>query len=346
MHSFRKALVNTMIFLSVVIIIAGCPTMFYFSYSINNWTATTDIVERASYAGQVDTLFTGASHGMKGFMPTEYEKVAGGCAYNLCGNLQTMKGRYALLKEEMDRNPVNTVFIEVSFNSLSRDSKEEGAEGDYDVVRRLITIPDKADFFFKNISIDDWAICYYLSVHNSFSIIIENILGNKEQELQKAIANKGFVGLEANDLSLSDEEYLSQSQSETILDTEIQVNIEYLNKMIDMAQEQGAEVILVTMPLSDRMINRTANLDKIYNQYVEIARKQGCDYYDFNLYKEMPNLLSDKENFYDDLHLAESGAEKFTCAFAELMKIRKRDSDVSDYFFSSYSVRRLNESYH
>lgn len=336
MRSFKKALINTVVFLALILAIALPLPVFYYEYSLRNWTSTTDVVERNYYAGTVDTVFSGASHGYKGFVPRIYDEKMGGTSYNLCGTLQTMGGRYAVLKEEVERNPVKTVILEVSLNSLSRDRDEESPEGDIDVIRQLVNRKDKITYAVGNLRLDEWGIAYYMAVHNGFSAVVECITQDRGTELQNSIARKGHLESEANDLSLTKSEY--EAQYHTIYTSEniVEENLFYLEKIFNLCEERNIKVYMVTVPLSNRLVNSTANLDVIKGYYEDIAREHGCVYWDFNLWKGKEDILTDQADFYDDLHLATGGAEKFTAAFAEVMELESEGQDVSCFFYDSY----------
>ena len=337
MRNFKKAIQNTIIFLLIIIILTLPFPIFYLEYSMDNWTATTDIVERNACAGEITTLFLGASHGLKAFIPEIYDNKMNCQSYNLCGTLCTWKGRYALLKEEIERNPIDTVYLEVSFNSLSRNSKTESPEGDLDVIRRLGNRKSKWEYALNSLSLDDWSVAYYLYTHNGFSAVVEMYSVDRNSKYEESLAKKGYLEGETNNLQLSPEEYALQSKTESVSETVYQENLEYLNRIFQLCNDRNIEVIMITAPLSDAMINRVDNLDNVKNIYMEIARENGCDFYDFNLWKDKKTSITDKTGFQDDLHLSALGAENFTTAFAQLMYERKNGIDISKYFYTSYA---------
>lgn len=337
MRNFRKAISNTALFLFIIILLAIPFPIFYYEYSLKNWTATTDIVERNAYAGQITLLFSGASHGLEAFVPEIFDQELNCNSYNLCGTLHSLKGRYALLKEELSRNPVETVILELSYNSLSRSHDQESAEGELDVIRRLSTREEKLNYALDSLSLDDWGIGYYLITHNGFSAIVEAFTVDTDLALENSLARKGYLALEPNDLSLTDEEYRLQYHSESADEKIVPENMEYLNKIFELCKEKDIQVIMVTTPISQRMINRIDNLDKIRSCYALIAQEHNCNYYDFNLWKDRVAVLSDKNDFYDDYHLSVSGAEKFSDAFVRLLSSPENDVE----FYSSYGEMDL-----
>lgn len=88
-------------------------------------------------------------------------------------------------------------------------------------------------------------------------------------------------------------------------------NLLYLNKIIDLCEEQGVELMLVKTPS-----NATAEEKRYYNAVCTVAKERGVDFVDYNLcYDEIGIELS--RDFYDKTHLNVFGAEKFTTYFAK-----------------------------
>lgn len=338
MHSFKRAWKNTALFLGLVLAVSLPLPVFYYEYSMKHWTRTTDIVEKNFYAGRIDTVFCGASHGYRAFIPADYDAKQETDSYNLCGVLQPMSGRVALLKEELERNPVQTVVIELSFNALSRDPDTEGAEGKIDVIRHLVNREDKVRYALRNLKADEWGIAYYMAVHNGFSIVEELIAGQAEENLAQSVSNRGYLGAEANDLSLAPTDYERQFRTVSVEEKAVEENLWDLNRIFELCREKNIDVFMVTVPLSYRMVNSMENLDAVRNRYEKLAGEQGCEFWDFNLWKGRETLFEDRKDFYDDLHLSESGAQKFTAIFAQAMQTKERGEDSGALFYDSYSA--------
>ncbi len=336
MHSFRRAWKNTVLFLGLVLAVSLPLPAFYYEYSMKNWTRTTDIVEKNFYAGSLDTVFCGASHGYRAFIPTDYDAKMGTVSYNLCGVLQPMSGRVALLEEELARNPVRTVVIELSFNALSRDPGTEGAEGKIDVIRHLVSRRDKAGYALQNLRADEWKIAYYMAVHNGFSIAEELLAGKAEENFAQSVSRKGYLGAQANDLGLTPAEYEKQFRTVSIEEKVAEENLHDLDRIFGLCREKNIDVFMVTVPLSYRMVNSIENLDVLRGRYEKLAKEQNCEFWDFNLWKGRETLFRDREDFYDDLHLAQSGAEKFTAVFAQVMQMKECGEDPGTLFYDSY----------
>lgn len=88
-------------------------------------------------------------------------------------------------------------------------------------------------------------------------------------------------------------------------------NAEYLNKIIELCNANGVELMLVKTPS-----NSTAEEKRYYNAVEELAENAGIAFADYNLcYDEIGLDLA--HDFFDATHLNVRGAEKFTEYFAE-----------------------------
>lgn len=88
-------------------------------------------------------------------------------------------------------------------------------------------------------------------------------------------------------------------------------NREYLNKMIDLAQEENIELILFKAPS-----NATRHQEICYRAVEQIAKERGIAYIDYNTPELYETLgLDPATDFYDKHHLNESGMTKFVTDF-------------------------------
>ncbi|MCD8206829.1 MAG: hypothetical protein LUD72_02720, partial [Bacteroidales bacterium] len=125
-----------------------------------------------------------------------------------------------------------------------------------------------------------------------------------------------------------------------------QTDLEYLNLTLDLCEENGIDVMLVTMPLSETVICEQSNLDVFREWYEQIAAKRGIPFVDFNLYKEHFEMFSDEEDFNDNLHMSMASAERFTALFSEIYTMIQNGEDVSDLFYDSYEELEAHTDYY
>ncbi len=331
MHNFKRALGMTLAFLLCVVIATAVIVEPYFHSETYYYQ---DIKVRKQLSGQLDALICGSSHAFKAFVPQILDDELGWNSYNLAGSMMTMHGRYALLKKELERNPVSTVVIELSFNALTRNRDTEGPEGDLYLLGRLDTPLERAEFFFSAMRLNEYGRVYYDTLNRGITSWKKWIRDEQEPLIQ--YQTKGFIPVPANDFSLTQEDYNALHYTASF-DTEIyEENMEYLEKIFDLCEKKNARVIMVTTPIAEINTCQYDNLDVFREWYVEIAQEHDCVFYDFNLLKEKDSLFPSDTAFYDPLHLSESGSQTFTTTFSDILKRADAGEDVSSLFYLSY----------
>ena len=119
--------------------------------------------------------------------------------------------------------------------------------------------------------------------------------------------------------------------------TEDPANRETLERILDLCEAQGVEVILVTTPISKAFMYDYDNFQVFEEDYADIARAHGLQFYDFILYKTRDTLFPDETAFYDEVHLNRSGAETFSRVFAETVQRAAAGEDVGELFYDNYT---------
>ena len=341
MHNFKQAFKTTCCFLALIAVISLGFMELYF-HTTNYYYQDGDIREELS--GSVNYLVSGASHGMRAFQSPLIDEKLGVHSYNLCSSRATMKGRYAILKEELERNPVDTVVIEVSYDAMSRDRKAEGPEGDIYTLGRIKGDSNRAKFFFSTFYLSEYPRMYYDTLSRGCFGIICAI--NHQFKTAQDATIQGYFPYGEDEADLGVPTLPEDAYDSVTLDTTVQgYNEKYLNQMLDLCEEHGTQIILVTTPLSECAIYQFANLDDFYNYYSDLAKERGIPYYDFNLLKNKKELLFDDSSFYDSAHLNNSGAEAFTTVLCDTLTQAKQGGSVTDQFYRSYKEKKNTEGY-
>ena len=329
MRNFKKALAATLGFLACLILLLGgiiWPYIHGQSYYYE------DAAIRDGLAGTIDTLVSGASHGACAFDTYTLDE-AGACSYNLSGPLMTMPARQALLYKELDRNPVKTVYIELSCNTLTRNRKLEGPEGDIYALPRMGNLVERVRFFFRYFREEEWLAVFADTMERGVEAW-KALLHRTPPAIDPA--NKGFLPRDSQDLTLSQAEF-AQIHGRTAVATEdLWDNKLPLYDMIRTCQSRGIEVVLVTTPVSDRMLAEYSNLEQTHQWYLFCANTHGCTYLDFNLYRQRDELFPDDTAFFDSYHLSTEGAQTFTRELTDLCARIRAGEDVSPLFYADY----------
>jgi uncharacterized protein (DUF362 family) len=94
-----------------------------------------------------------------------------------------------------------------------------------------------------------------------------------------------------------------------------QKNMDYLNKIIDLAEREGIRLVLFKSPS-----NATVEEKMFYNGVAEVAAQRGVEFIDFNDSKHYKEIgLDIREHFYDQRHLNDAGMRKFVPYFGSLL---------------------------
>lgn len=332
MHSIKKILKTAGLFLLLVALLSTGLAALYFRGECFLYQ---DAREREALSGSVRTLGCGSSNMYFGFRPDVLDAALGGKSYNLSGLLVSMGGRLELLQLELARNPVRTVLLEVSAETLVRDRAEEGPEGDLQILGRLEG-KERLRFFLHNFSLSEYPAVYYDVVSKGVDNALRLLKG--DYQTRNDFLRDGYYPNAQKDVYISTwvlEHYHTATLSTAILPE----NVAALKQIAALCREQGAELILINTPKTEFYDARYDNLDYFRAWYTGFAAAEHIDYYDFNLYRQKHKLLDDQEHFGDETHLSDSGAEIFTGFLAEILSARAEGRDLEPLFYLDYEAR-------
>ena len=331
MRSFKKILKTAAIFLLAVILLSA---FFIGCYLSGENYYYQDNRERAALSGNITFLTSGASYCLFGVRPDTIDARLGVRCYNLSGTLLTLRGRYELIKAELERNPrAHTVLLEVSPDTLLRDREEEGPKGDLPMLARLEGSAARWAYFKEAFSPGEWPEVYYDMVSKGMDSALRLLTGSYTTENQ--ILRAGYYPNHNPDKPIPNnyaEIYHVQSLPETVNPE----NVAWLEKIVKLCQESKHRVYLFTTPQSKYYNCVYDNLDYYQNWFTDFAAKHGIPYFNFNLAKEKLELLPDESCFYDETHLNDAGGEIFSRMLADIAYHYGEGRDNSFYFFRSY----------
>ena len=332
MRNFRRAMAATLGFVLCLALLAGIIVWPYFHGQTYYYE---DAKVRDGLAGTLDTLISGASHGACAFDSRVLDEALGVRSYNLSGPLMTMQARRTLLEKELDRNPVKTVFIELSCNALTRSRAKEGYEGELYALARMGSLRERISYFFQAFEEEEYLAVWADSLQRGFDAW-SAVLHRAPPAIDPA--NKGFLPRDPQDLTMDAREFAQLHNSITIEQNATWDNKIPLLEMVELCQSRGIEVIFVTTPMSDRLLAQFSNLETSHQWYLYYAQTYGCPYLDFNLLRDRDALFPDDTAFYDLYHLSEQGAETFTRELAALCERIRAGEDVSGLFYEDYAA--------
>lgn len=339
MRNFRKILKTVGVFLLVAALFS---VLFAETYLHGENFDYQDTAERDRLAGSVTMLISGASYTMFGIQPEILNQRLGVSCYNVAGTLLTMEGRYTLLKKELERNPVETVILEVSVDTLIRDRSKEGPEGDLPILGKLSGVRERLSYIGQAFSISEYPMVYYDLVSKGMESVWLAVTGkfhknNTEMKL-------GFLPVKKESYKLPDN-YGEIFHSAALTEQIVPENAQGLERLIALCRANDANVILVVTPKSQYYNCMYSNLDVFDNWFRDFAEQHGVRYLNFNLEKDKLSLLPDRGSYYDEAHLNGHGSEVFTGMLAERISDIQQGVDYQNLFYSSYSELEAKSSF-
>ena len=287
---------------------------------------------RDSLAGTLDYLVVGSCQGKYAFVPEILDEELGCTSYNLCGLHMSPNGKFAILSEELERNPVKNVIIDIDYDQLSYTTRGIRALGDISLLPRLGV--SRVEYFFKNVHPEDYHNIYSEYLFRGIMYQGKKLLGQETSAVNPS--EKGHRSSESTDFTIKPENCIKTRQSEQLKTEIVENNDEKLSSLISVCKEKGINVILIMPPSADNYVWTYSGWDEIRKNLLEIAEQNDVQYLDFNLFKEKNVLLNDKESYQDLWHLSVEGSKVFTERLCDVLKDIENGKDVSEQFYGSY----------
>ncbi|MCQ2507292.1 MAG: hypothetical protein MJ097_00725 [Dorea sp.] len=348
MHNFKKVLKTVLVFGIMVAILSLAVLALVFNGE-NGYYQDGNV--RDAYAGTIDFFIVGASRAERSIKPVGLDDQLGVHAYSLVGPHLTMKGRYMLLEKEMKRNPVKTVLMEMSDESLTVSRKTDGLEGDLYYVMKMNTLKEQVTGFLSLIYPRHYPDAYVFLMKHGMSFINKLVTGEYVTFNQNSYDRKGYVpytGKERKpmDLTAEGEQAYLDSYNTVTLETEMNdENLYYLDKIVSLCKEYDARLILLTTTVSRMETCMVTNEQFFYDWYSQYAKDHEIEYYDMNLRRNRDKAFSDEYCFNDLYHISNKGAKPFTKELIRMMKKIDQGVPHEKLFFDSYAEYEATQSY-
>lgn len=344
MQDFKKALLSSLAFILLFILISVIIIEPYVNSELYYYN---DKNRRAQLAGSIDYGIIGASHALTSLVPSIIDEKLDCNSYNLSGSLMTWNCRSAIVNEEINRNPLDTLILEISYNSMVLSEKE--TESNIYTFPRLNSVSSRLGFIIQNQSLSEFDQFYADALNSGLTVwegMLYKIYKSKGKDIVDIIStpykrdlqyeNKGFLARDKSDITLNKDEASALFGKEQ-LDVDFKdYNIQEMEKIINACNEKNIDVIIVVVPISDRFIWKYSGWDEFQAGIESIGAEYGCPVYDFNLLKDRYDLFSDETTFSDETHLSKEGAEIFTNYFCDVMN-KGKSEELNPLFYTTYS---------
>lgn len=262
---------------------------------------------------EYEVLFIGSSHVLNGIFPMELWKEYGITSYNLSGHGNRMALNYWILRNALvSKNPKLVV---IDTYMIGREDKLESLEqlhysADHipfgelkvEMIEDLVEEEERREDFLWNFS------TYH---HRWNELSKEDFV--KSEAVEKGAESRINVAKTEENMVMEDKKVISEKT----------INMEYLDKMIELCHEKEIEVLLTYLPFPDTTGWRIES-----NTVEELAKEYRVDFLSFDtLYQ----VIDRETDFYDkDSHMNPSGAKKIT-------------SYLGNYIISNYEVTDYRE---
>lgn len=299
---------------------------------------------------QIEVTFVGASPVYRGIDPAVSDEMLDRTTFNLGSSSQTLEDSYYLLKEALrtHADSIKTVIFHVSYNSFT---SEESLQASMILIRYFK--PSINRQLFANTVLGNPFFSTPVSMHaygydSETTEHLKNLEFKLTDPLYKSYdytysiseyeqyAGKGYV---ASSIFIPNG-MMSVSDSPLNIEEETQAE-EYAKKLIELCQQKGIRIILVSVPYSDtRLLALGESYDAGHAYIAGIAEEYDVPYWDFNL-TDSAYFPGDDSCFKDSQHLNQKGAKRFTELLCRVLLDYEAGRDVSGYFCSSARQRIL-----
>lgn len=331
MRNIRKALLS---FVLVAAIIGGIQMITRFCYE--DWSSQTiwSKKEREELKGTLDTLYCGSSLTYCAYNTEILDEALGTNSFNLGTASQPYLGTYYLIKETVDNNPVERIYLTVAMPLFQNED----------------TQPHHYVSPFENMCTWKWKLAYLSEVNDqdvwmasmlystqvkdylNLETVKENLVNKtKTQTAPKSYAGRGWRSFSSK---YKGRERKSNYDMNVWVDESnvLEEGRYYFEKIIDFCEKKEIELILVAPPFTQDFIDGAGNMEGFYQFVKKIADDHGVSFYDFSLHKERKEIF--KNNLFRDVnHLNKNGA----AAFCELLIEVEQSDDPRMYFYESYA---------
>lgn len=298
----KKIIEKFIVYTLFVIIVVFCYNKFSLLLIRKGNGYGTDVLNFYKQSdNSIDILALGSSHTYSAVNPYLIEQKTGLKAYNFCTQQQPIWITYYYFKEALKTQNPKYVVLDVHMVLVGdKDYAEESVNRD--AIDKMKMSKNKIEVINVSIDKNEDIISYYFNIikyHSRYKELTDN--DYKIAFLGETVDNKGYKKLPKTDYIFPDKKINSDETIEIY-----SKNLEYFNKIIDLAEEKDINIILIKTPAdyNEEMIKKLNNI-------TEIAADKNVLF--LNYIEKIDVLKLDyKNDFYDGGHLNEYGSIKLT----------------------------------
>lgn len=254
---------------------------------------------------EYDVMYFGSSNTYCSFNPLVVWEKTGVKSYVFATQQQPVWATYHYMVDAMKTQNLKLCVVDVLMFSKAEEYYDDGVN--YTFCDNMPFSKNKLELIRASVPEGERfsLACRFMKYHSRWNELTETDFTYDKKDMFDY--SKGFYmltsrfdGASAENLAHITEENLPTEK-----------NLTYLNKIIELCQENDIELMLVKTPS-----NATIEEKKYYNTVERIAKERGVTFVDYNMCYDEIGLDLEKD-FFDASHLNAWGAEKFTEYFVE-----------------------------
>lgn len=336
MHSFSKK-----VLLLLVTVIAFEAVLSFLLEPVTYQHFLEIELEQDEKEGRMpDTVVIGNSSVEMAFIPSVLE--AGiqdaDCVLNAATGSQMIWGSYYYLKDLFNSYDIKSVTVGIDYSGFVRQAARV-PKRDLVVMDRIQSPGIKAEYIWKHLEAEEYPLLLTsYRYRDQIGSIGENVQAKLARDYRQGIdtrkgtyyQERGFIHSTAKG-ELHTGIYGYQEVDMEQMSAEA---VEYLDKIVELCEENNAQLYLVVPPIAFTGIYSSQTYQSCVDYFTAYAQEKGVTFWDLNLIKDRQTVLPDAM-LSDGDHLGEEGAVICSSFYSELVEAKRAGKDTAPYFYAS-----------
>lgn len=320
MRSFRGIMVRGCVIILFLVLLNGAGHFLYESVTDGTYFSVQELKEKQ---GSIETILIGTSLMQRGINPDIVSEALDTTCFNLGSSAQPLAGTYYLLKDQLDRNPVERVFMTVSVKSFMSDEDSKSTTAKLRVFDLIQSPVIKLQFMTDVGETAEYErfLFFPARVEDKISakIIKRNISYRQSEEYENRMVFPGAflkyygMGFMSNEQEYNNSHAKGKIVTGSVWNREniLEENLSAIRKIADICREKGVEFNLVVLPHSEEYASKQRDLSDMDVYLEELCKDMGAGLYNYN-YTAYEGIYEYVDNscFMDRTHLNAYGATR------------------------------------
>jgi hypothetical protein len=310
MQSIKRIAGTIGFVLIFLLILSGASDLLMHKQIEGRWNMTAKVVgfyneEPDSF----DVMFFGSSHMYCSVDPAVFYEETGLKSYVFATQRQPLWITYHYMIEALKTQRPELLVVETHMAVQEEDYMDEATN--HTAIDPIPMSKNKLDMIFASVPKGErrFYIFNIMKYHGRWEYLEKEDFVRAYEKTTDP--DKGYVRLSevSDDVVWEDVSSVTESRVGT------PKNIEYLHKIMDLAEKENIRLVLFKSPS-----NATVEEKMFCNGVAEAAAQRGVEFIDFNTREHYEAMgLDIQEDFYDQRHLNETGMKKYVPYFSKFL---------------------------